>query len=188
MKIVRLRSTGLFILFSLISQFAYSQWESAQINAHLSLPEVALIDIEPGINNDIHFVVNPDSESGGSPSIQETTGNDLWINYTSALPPTQNSRSVTAEISQGNFPEGIILYVEASVYSGSGEGQFGQPTGKTVISNQPRPIISNIGNCYTGNGISNGHLLSFSIEIEDYGKIQTMGDSEFTIIYTITDN
>ncbi len=188
MKMRNIKLTGLFILILLLPAMAYPQLEEAQIGVFLSLPQIALLDIEPGAGSDIHFTVEPSAESGNPANIEKTTNGNLWVNYTSAVANPQDSRVITAQISQGNFPEGITLFVEAGAFSGSGAGQTGQPTGKTSLSVQPKPIISNIGSCFTGNGTNNGHLLTFSIDIADYSKIQSMENSEFTILYTITDN
>lgn len=176
-----------FISFS-VSNYVYSQWETGQVNVHLSLPEITLVDIEPALNNSINFIISPALQGGGSPVIQETTNETLWLNYTSALSDGQNSRSINAEITQGTLPEGISLYLEASSYSGTGAGQFGTPTGKVELSNTPSPIISNIGSCYTGDGVNNGHQLTFSIQISDYSKIYAVDNLNYVVLYTITDN
>ncbi|HKI87647.1 MAG TPA: hypothetical protein VKA38_01380, partial [Draconibacterium sp.] len=83
---------------------------------------------------------------------------------------------------------GISLYLEASQYTGSGDGKLGHPAGKINLTNQPQPIITGLGSCYTGDGINNGHSLSFSMEISDYSKIHAVDETKFTIMYTITDN
>ena len=171
-----------------ISNVAFCQWQEGQLDLNLSLPQVALIDIEPSANNSIHFSITPSPESG-SPAIAEmTSGPDLWINYSSSLTSVQNSRSIIAEISQGSFPEGIALYIEASNYSGAGRGQTGQSAGKVEITNQPAHILNSVGNCFTGDGVNNGHLITFSIAISDYSKIVASGDLNFMVLYTITDN
>ena len=126
-------------------------------------------------------------ESGELPVLQQSSDN-LWINYSSSLASGQNSRSIVAEISQGALPEGITLYLKASNYSGTGGGNYGHSAGKVSLSSQPKPIITNIGNCFTGDGINNGHLLAFSIEISDYTKIVSVENSSIVVLYTITDN
>jgi len=176
-----------FTLF-LMSNYVFAQWETGQVNAHLTLPEVTLVDIEPSLNNSINFTISPGLQGGDSPVIQETTNETLWINYTSALPDGLNSRSINAEISQGSLPEGISLFLVAAPYSGMGKGRFGVSDGKIELSNQPRPIISGIGNCFTGDGINNGHKLTFSIEISDYSKVHAVDNSSYSVLYTITDN
>lgn len=188
MKTLTLKKQFALIVLLLTTVSSYSQWADTQFNVSISLPQIALVDIEPSINNNINFTFTPPGESGNSGVIEESTGTNLWINYSSSLSTLQSSRSILAEISQGIFPEGINLYVEASSYSGSGEGQHGQTSGKTIISGQPRPIISNLGNCYTGDGINSGHSLNFSLEIDDFSKVHSMDETNFTILYTITDN
>jgi hypothetical protein len=168
--------------------FCNAQWEEGQINVHFSIPEIALIDIEPSFNNSVHFSITTSAEPGESPNVNESSDQELWINYSSAMKGENNSRKIVAEIVQGSLPDGIELFLEASVYKGTGEGNFGEPIGRVNIGTQPRPIIAGIGSCYTGDGINNGHLLQFSIEISDYSKIHSGSESEFTILYTITDN
>jgi hypothetical protein len=168
---------------------AFAQWEEGELNVSISIPPVALIDIEPAIENSIHFSIVPSAESGASPQVRKTSsGESLWINYSSALQNAQSRRSIVAEISEGILPEGISLNVEASRFQGKGKGQLGQSTGKVSLSNQPQTIITGVGNCFTGDGQNNGHLLTFSIEVSDYAKISTADEVAFTILYTLNDN
>ena len=187
MKKIKRNVLYIFPVLMLISNFAFAQIDEAQLDIYFSLPEVALIDIEPSTDNNVNFTVNPGIESGSSPSIQQSNS-DLWINYSSSLSSSQNSRSIVAEISQGFFPEGITLYLQASNYSGTGGGQHGVSAGKIALSNQPKPIITNIGSCFTGDGINNGHQISFSIEITDYTKVVSVQNSNILVLYTLTDN
>ncbi len=188
MKMQKLYILCFILFFSLVTNLAFAQWEEGQISVHLSIPEIALIDIEPGANNSIDFNVIPSSESGSSSQMHKSTNESLWINYSSALANPRNTRKIVAEISQGVLPEGILLFVQASPYSGMGEGKLGSSAGKIELTNNPKPIITNIGSCYTGNGINNGHLLTFSIEIKNYSKVYATEESDFNILYTITDN
>lgn len=176
------------LLFLLLPFTVFPQWDNGQISVYFRLPEVALIDIEPDGSNRIHFTMIPSVESGQPAEMEEVTDESLWINYSSALPENQTSRSITAEISQGTAPSGIRLYLEAQSYSGSGRGKTGQPAGKVELSNQPRPVITGIGNCFTGDGIMNGHKLVFSVEISDYSVMPSAGEINFILLYTLTDN
>lgn len=176
------------LIFLLLPFCAFSQWEDGQVPVRLSMPEVALVDIEPGVNNRIHFTLSPDTESGSSPVLEESADETLWVNYSSALPDRQDSRLITAEISQGTVPPGIRIFLEASSFSGQGKGELGHAEGKIELSNQPRPVITGIGNCFTGDGINNGHRLTFSIEISDYSKVAAAGETNFVLLYTLTDN
>jgi hypothetical protein len=178
---------GCRLLFILIPFGVFAQWESGHSTVVLSIPEVALIDIEFATGSQVQFTLLPSAEAGNASEIKETSQANLWINYSSALRAGQDSRSITAEVSQGQIPAGIKLYLEALKISG-GNGQRGAPTGKVELSNQPRPIISGIGNCFTGDGINNGHQLSFSIEIANYPEFKSSGETNFLVLYTLTDN
>ena len=180
----------LFIIGVLLLKpdFVFSQWEEGQLNVNFSLPQIALVDIEPGFNNSIHFTLDPALESGNPAVVQLSSSNDLWINYSSSLANARSSRSIIAEVSQGNVPEGLVLYIEASDYSGTGKGQLGQTVGKVEISAHPTQIITNIGNCFTGDGINSGHFITFSMDISDYSRIVSADELNFIVLYTITDN
>ncbi|MEZ5103562.1 MAG: hypothetical protein R2757_22500 [Draconibacterium sp.] len=177
----------LFTFLVLYTNRAFSQLDEAQLNINFSLPEIALIDIEPNFNNNVYFTISSGVESGNSPVFQQVSTN-IWINYSSSLSSLQHSRSVVAELSQADLLDGITLYLEASNYSGSGGGQHGQSAGKIALSSQPKSIITNIGNCFTGDGINNGHSLSFSIDISDYAKVVSVENANLLVLYTITDN
>jgi hypothetical protein len=175
------------ILLMFITNKAFSQWEEGRINVIFSVPEIALIDIESHSSGHIHFTVTSTGVSGETPRIEESSGEQLWINYSSALSQPNRSRTIIAEMLQ-TLPDGLSMFLEASAYRGTGKGRQGTTSGKINLSRQPQPIISGMGNCYTGDGVNNGHSLAFSIEITDYEKIKAMNESEFTVVYTITDN
>ena len=179
-----------FAIFGLliISGNAFSQWEEGEINVSFFLPPVALLDIEPDINNSIHFTILPAAESGASPQVKRISDQTLWLNYSSALANPQKTRSIMAEITGGGLPEGVTLNVEASGHKGLGDGQFGQPAGKVDLDSQPKAIITNVGNCYTGDGEGNGHQLTLAIKVSDYSKISAADETSFTILYTLSDN
>ncbi|NCA79923.1 MAG: hypothetical protein EOM76_07040 [Sphingobacteriia bacterium] len=187
MKNVKPFKIFIILMLLLASNYLYAQINQAQLNVYFSLPEVALLDLEPNLNNDVLFSIESNGESGSSASVHHSS-TTIWINYSSSLSGSQSSRTITAEISQGFLPEGILLFLQASEYSGTGGGAFGHSSGKVALSSQPKPIITNIGNCFTGDGINNGHLLSFSVEISDYSKIVSVENSNLLVLYTITDN
>ncbi len=176
------------IAFMLTPALGFSQWQEGQVSANFSLPAIALVDIEPGGDNSLYFALTPSSESGDPVIVESTSEKKLWLNYSSSLASSQSSRKIIAEISQGTSPEGVSFYIEASGYNGIGRGQLGQTAGKVEITTQPAQIITNIGNCFTGDGINNGHLIKFSIGISDYSKIESSGELNFIVLYTITDN
>ena len=171
----------------LLSFHCVAQWEEAHIDAAVTLPPVALIDIEPEDNN-IYFSVLPAEAPGMPAQVIRSEDKSLVINYTSALPATNTSRSIVAGLSGGCLPAGIELIVEASEYSGQGKGRFGIPAGKVSLSDNPMAIITDVGNCFTGNGEDNGHLLNLSVKISDFSKLNSANEITVSVIYTICDN
>jgi hypothetical protein len=178
----------LILIILLIPAKSFSQSAERQKTVRFSIPEIAILDIEPSLNNSVYISLEQPGKPGVNATFRKTGNETLWINYSSTLLNANNSRIIKAEISRGTTPKGINLFLEASNYSGNGDGRTGQSTGKVKLTNHPKPIITNIGNCYTGDGLMNGHSLSFSVEISNYAKIHSMNDTEFTILYTITDN
>lgn len=190
MRVRRFFETIVLLVFGICflgTDTAQGQTEK-ELEVSFTIPPIALLDIEPSINNTIYFAVVPSSESGASPTVENTSNQVLWLNYSSATEIGRGSRTVVAQISGGDLPDGITLSVSASEYRGNGAGQLGQSADKVKLSSQPRAILSSVGNCYTGDGEGNGHALTFSIEVEDYSQISSNDETAFTILYTIRDN
>lgn len=166
---------------------AKAQWNSGNINVRFSLPEIAMINIEPEFGN-VEFTIAAPGSAGGEPAVEHVSNESLWINYTSAILKNGNRRSINAQISEGNVPEGVSLYIEASVASAFGSANQGNPGGKVQVTSQPRPIISGIGSCFTGDGIGRGHEIQYFLEISDFERIKSIENQVFTVLYTITDN
>lgn len=178
---------SVLLLFLIMCTHVLFAQDPASTDVNFTIPEVALIDIEPGVNNTIYFEVDPSPESGAAPTIINDTNETLWLNYTSSQNGT-SGRKISAVISSGSVPAGVSVYVMAGVYTGIGKGQkIGVRTGKKKLTKNPRTIIKNIRNCYTGDGIGNGHLLSFTMKITKQTKIKSIADANFVVTYTITD-
>ncbi len=178
---------GVALFFLIWSTPLFAQ-EQTSSDVSFSIPEVALIDIEPSVNNTIYFEIGAATESGTEPVISNATNETLWINYTSAQ-SSNSGRSISAGISSGSVPDGIDVYVRASQYSGTGDGvKFGNRTGRKKLDNTPRKIINSIKNCYTGDGVGNGHLLTFTMEISKLKDLNSASDANFVVTYTLTDN
>lgn len=158
---------------------------SARHSICVTIPEIAIVDIEPN-NSSINLAVNAPAESGESVSLSKADASK-WLNYTSAISPSGANRSVAAQISGNTIPEGLQLYLTASNYKGSGGGTLGKSTGKIALDNNPKTIISDIGRSYTGNGNNNGHQLTYSLSIDNYEALKAEASQQVTVIVTITE-
>lgn len=166
----------------------HGQLPEREVNVRFSLPAVALLDVEPGTGSTLNFVLSPSAVSGTLPEMEETSGRTLWLNYSSALERNGSTRSIVAQVAGGSLPGGFSIVVETSAYQGDGRGTFGQPAGKVVLSDQPLTILSGVGNGYTGDGVGNGHMLTFTVEIDNYAELSATGEASFTILYTLSDH
>lgn len=169
-----------FLPSLLFSQMSYTDQHSVA----LSMPEVALLDIEPSGSNAVQMEFPSSGINPGSPVQQSVVNNDSWINITSIV-PMNKSRRVTVEM-MGSLPTGTSLKVEASPYSGNGEGNHGNPLQEVLLNNSPQNLIANIGSSYTGNGVGNGYKLAYTWNwiSGQFSQLNSQTGS-VTIIYTL---
>lgn len=177
-----------FTLFLFLSFTAYSQdVASADHNITISVDEVFIMDIESSGSIDIDMGLTSPDEAGAP--MESTPNSSLWINYTSVLEDVgSESRNITAQTSAAT--PGYILKVIAAADAGNGEGTTGTPTGEVTLSNtMAQNIIESIGSAYTGDGASNGHNLTYTLESQgtgDFSNLQASTGQTITVTYTIT--
>jgi len=161
--------------------------DTDQVSIDVSVPEIALIDIEPS-NEQITFNIAAVSNAGEKIDVSSLTNNTKWINYTSSLAPTSSSRNVSAQIISGNVPSGMELKLIAGSYTGTGAGTHGTSSGVITLSTSSQNIITNIGGAYTDNGSSNGHQLTYSLNIINYSLLDFEDTDTLIITFTLIDN
>lgn len=167
-----------------------SQNNSANHSVTCEIPELALLSLvsenEAGMNIS---AISP-SEAGNSIEGLNIEHHKVWVNYSSIMKGGVNhTRKIEATI-EGEVPENIQIFVKASQPSGAGKGKLGVSSGLIALSNQPAEIINNIGSCYTGKGINNGHYLTYEVKFdkssEKYAQIARSATS-INVLYTLTD-
>jgi len=178
----------IIILLWVIPGYINGQSEEESCSLAFSLPEIALIDIEPAGISNISLTLTTNPESGLPVTASGAVNDDLWINYTSSLATGSNNRSVTVQISSGAIPSGVAVTLQPSAFSGSGSGITGTPVGPVSLSSTSQTLISGIGRCFTGNGMNNGHRLNYSLEITNYNSLRFNESSTIQIAFTLTDN
>ena len=148
-----------------------------------SVPKVALVDVEGGSSISLALVAPTEAGLG---MVTSATDNSLWLNYSSTTATSAtNTISVKADVA---LP-GMDLRVLAGANAGSGAGTAGTPTSIVTLSTSDQLIVNGIGTCYTGNGTSNGHNLTYSLATNDYSLIKyTATPTVVTVTYTITNN
>lgn len=153
-------------------------------NVGVTLPEIALLDIEPN-NSAVSLELNMPTEAG---TFVKTTqqSNAKWINYSSAV-STGRTRNIFVQIEYGTVPSGTVVKVQASAASG-GNGALGVSNGTISISGSPQGVVLGIGGAATGNGANFGHGLSYFLEVSDVSQLDFNASGTVGIIYTLIDN
>jgi hypothetical protein len=165
-----------------------AQDDEGECSLSFTIPEIALIDIEPSGLSNVYLTLEAGSETGQPVTVKGSIHDELWINYTSCLTSGGSSRSVSVQVASGTIPDGVQLILSPSGFSGSGKGTHGIPVGEVILSQTPQTLISGIGRCFTGDGQKNGHKLSYSLRISDYQSLNIEESSNIQIAFTLTDN
>ncbi len=183
-----------FLLFMVFGVMNKTFAQDTNVDAHdivISIPEVALLDIEPSASTTINLGATAPTEAG-APLVFSATNTDLWLNYSSIVgSTTEPSRKVTVKISSGTLPGGTVLKVQAAADAGNGAGTVGTPTGEITLTATDQDFITGVGSCYTGTPENNGHQLTYSLELDasgNYSDLDFDDSSTVTITYTLSDN
>ncbi len=182
--------TLIHIIIFLLPVCSIAQNNSANHKIGIEIPEVALLGLISDRATDINLNTLSPKEAGNSIKISNTQNKNIWINYSSILVRKDHKRKIIAMV-QGEIPKGIRLKLEASEAVGSGKGKTGESVGIVTLSNEPSDVILDIGSCYTGKGLNNGHHLTYKLEIDDSAEeyVQlTSGQTSLNVIYTLTDH
>ena len=178
-----IRVTGIIIALLIIS-FGSAQSDNHPVD--FGIPEVALVDVEPE-SVPVSLSIEPPLEAGLPPSVGSSgTDNSTWINYTSAIAPAV-SRVINVQLTAGDMPQGLEIQVIAGSYNGIGNGLLGSPAGTVTLSVAAQNLINGIGGCYTGDGLSNGHQLTYSLLITDPGVLDPDESTTLEVTYTLSD-
>ncbi|MDW9379706.1 hypothetical protein [Chryseobacterium sp. JV558] len=158
----------------------------------ISIPEVALVDIEPSATKNITLGFTAPTEAG-NPIVPATANTTLWLNYSSIKSVADPTRNIS--VTMNAVIPGVDLQVTAAGPTGAGAGTLGASTGLLTLSAANQTIISGIGSAYTGNGANNGHNLTYALAagsgpggVAAYADLQATATVTTTVTYTISDN
>mgnify|MGYP000636578273 CR=1 FL=1 len=170
---------------------AFAQNNNDNHSVQVSIPEVALVDIEGTSGTSITLSVEAPSEAGQPADLTNAKDSSLWLNYSSVIgSQTEPRREVYAKITQGTVPSALKLRVFASPDAGNGDGFMGTPTNEKTLTTNDKRIIKNIRTSYTGNGVGSGHRLNYRLKLRNnkYHKFDFDESTTLTVLYTITDS
>lgn len=180
---------GFAFAFTATAQDDKDDDHTVQIN----IPEVAILDLEGASGTSVVLAVEAPKEAGLAVDFSNAKDSSVWVNYSSIVgSQTEADREVSAKISNGKVPSGMLLKVTAAADAGNGDGTVGKSTGQITLANNDQTVIDKIGSCYTGDGANNGHNLYYSLELDtknnSYEKIDFDEATTLTILYTISNN
>ena len=159
-------------------------------NVKVSIPNVALIDIESEGNSTITLSAKGPKEAGEFLDFSKAEDQSLWLNISSVI-GNKGKRKVTVALTEGKIPEGIALKARAFKGNHDGTGHMGHAVGsKVTINRQQQTIINNVGTGYSGDGVRRGYNLWYGMDLkskEDVSKINFDQSTTLTLTYTFTD-
>ncbi len=187
-----MKRTSVLFAFAIVFGISSLYAQDADFQTHnvsISIPNIAILDIETTDDQDVLFNLDASGLDAGSEFIIDEENSDLWINYTSILGASGNQRSITVQSSEVPSIDGLTLKVIASSHSGTGGGSMGVPTTLVTPSVNPQNIITGIGSSFTGNGNSNGHQLTYHLDFTgDFADLNAdLASAVITMTYTIID-
>lgn len=155
-----------------------------------SIPATSLLDIEgPGGNNSIFFSPDAITEAGIAFDFN-LSNSSLWLNYTNIKSTADGTRRITIGMTN-DLPTGMTLNVSAGLDAGNGNGTKGTPISSpiTLANGATSTIITGIGSAYTGDGVNNGHQLTYNLVFndDDFQTLTADLNKTVTITYTIAD-
>lgn len=179
-----------FALFSFTNLNAQADDKDDTHTLTVEIPELAILDIEGG--GAVTLTATVPTEAG-LPLDLTDTDNSLWLNYSSIIgSTTEPTRKVTVSVAGTNMPSGVNLKVVAAADAGNGGGNVGAPAAEVTLAATATEydFITNVRSCYTGDGTSNGHQLTYSMTEDNgnYGDLDFDKDYTLTVTYTLSDN
>lgn len=152
----------------------------------VTIPELALVDIEPAASKNITLNFTAPTEAG-DPIIAPSNNSSLWINVSSIKSNSDPTRTVSVKLSA--LVPGVDIKVKAAADAGLGAGTMGTPSTQLTLSTSDQGIVTGIGSAYTGNGASKGYNLTYNISCPN-GNYANLAASAVvaTVTYTISDN
>lgn len=155
----------------------------ATTNLTLRIPEVALIRT----NTSIITLTLQQREAGMSIETSKSDSTSRLL-ITSIISSTQ--RTLSAKISSGTVPDGTHLELSAQRPNGNFVGTTGSYTSNTALDYTDRPIVTNVGTCYSGTGADDGFVLKYTFALNantsSYGSLRATTGTQVIVTLTLT--
>jgi len=146
----------------------------------------SVIDIEG--DKDVQLELRNTTNTAGLSIGLNNTPFNIWLNYSAVKSSPSSSHSI--RVSSDKEILGVNLYVRVRSATGSGKGELGVTQNIPYrISKKPTFVITNIGTAYTGDGVGNGHKLTYEATLDKVSyQDLTQGSTRVVITYTIIED
>ena len=125
-------------------------------------------------------------------NVLEFGKSNLWLNYHSIISTSiEPSKNIWAQLTKGSLDPKLTLSIIASKDLGNGNGVIGKPIKTPIILSRTiaRKIIDDIGIAHTGEGVNQGHQLTYLITSEKrLNNLNNISNNSLTITYTLFDD
>lgn len=151
----------------------------------IDVPAVLLVDIEPSANKNITIGYVAPTEAG-NPIVADDPDETLWLNY--SFIPTEEDVTAKITVVASDVIAGMDINLEAAAHNGTGGGTFGTPVGEITLTTSAQDFITGIEASWTGNGNTNGHQLTYSLDVSNaanYADLFATASTVVTVTYTI---
>jgi hypothetical protein len=172
------------------SSFAQTDTKTDNHTVGITIPEVALLDLELSTSKDITMAFTaPSPSEAGNPIVAPANNTSLWLNYSSIVEATgaDVARKVTVKTS-ATIP-GVSIKVTAGADAGAGAGTKGTVVaGGVTLTTSDQDLITGVGSCWTDTGTSKGHQLTYALSLTSaatYGSL-VAGTTTVTVTYTLS--
>lgn len=179
-------------LLLLVSVAAYAaETDTTTQTFKVGVDEIAAISTNGVAVTDLQ-IVSPAKGSGGPAPASQSSISNSRVRYTSVLVDIAKARKVTAGILalDGTVPAGCKLQVLAGADAAGGAGVCGTPTAIATLPEDNASsvdIITGIKSCYTGDVVAtDGHLLTYTLSIDDWGTVKKALAADVTVTLTLT--
>lgn len=148
----------------------------------VKIPEVARISI-PSSN-----VLIKSSKRHCSFSAKSLLYNNETRLQISSVVDEQSSRVVTAHIASGSVPKGTTLRLSVIPPNDSFKGDPGESKNSIVLGQINKPVLSEIGTCYSGRKNDDGYGLEYTYEIPEGYHAENLSCDPIIITMTLAAN
>ncbi len=180
----RLLTTATILLFLTLTVQSQDDTNTTKLPVQMAIPPSAKLSL---VGSDLQFSII--QGSGTSQILSPTSVGEVWINYSSIVEANTNN-IIYASLSSNDLPPEVMIKLKVGPDAGAGYGKTGTPTDPVILSTNPQPIITNIGSCYTGQGLKKGHLLTYNWDLLPNYDLEVISKEDLAnlrvgVMYTI---